>query len=47
MKYNKIVLLARYKLNSIENIISKALKEKIISYKDFAIIMNEEKNIVN
>ena len=44
MKQNKFVLLARIKLNSIENIISKALKDNTISCEDFTIIMNKEKN---
>ena len=41
-KYNKIVMLARSKLNSIENEISKALIDNEISHEDFEIIINEE-----
>ena len=40
----KIVLLARNKLNSIENIISKALTDNEISPEDLTTIMNEERN---
>ena len=43
-KHSKIVLVARSKLNSIESIISKALKDNEISYEDFTTIMNEEIN---
>ena len=43
-KHSKIVLVARSKLNSIESIISKALKDNGISYEDFTTIMNEEIN---
>ena len=46
-KYNKIVMLARSKLNSIENKISKALMDNEISHEDFETIINEEKNIEN
>ena len=42
-KYNKIVMLARSKLNSIESKISKALIDNEISHEDFEIIINEEK----
>ena len=42
-KHNKIVMLARSKLNSIENKISKALTDNEISYEDFQTIINEEK----
>ena len=41
-KHNKIVMLARSKLNSIESKISKALTNNEISYEDFMIILNEE-----
>ena len=42
-KHNKIVILARSKLNSIDNIISKALTDNEISHEDFETIINEEK----
>ena len=42
-KNNKIVMLARSKLNSIENKISKALTDNEISHEDFETIINEEK----
>ena len=43
-KHTTIVLVAKRKLNSIENIISKALKENEISHEDFTTITNEERN---
>ena len=43
-KHNKIVMLARSKLNSIENKISKALIDNEISHEGFETIINEEKN---
>ena len=43
-KYNKIVMLARSKLNSIENKISKALMNNQISHEDFMTVINEERN---
>ena len=46
-KHNKIVMLARSKLNSIESKISKALMDNEISHEDFETIINEEKNIKN
>ena len=46
-KHNKIVMLARSKLNSIESKISKALIENEISHEDFQTIINGEKNIKN
>ena len=46
-KHNKIVMLARGKLNCIESKISKALMDNEISYEDFETIINEEKNIEN
>ena len=46
-KHNKIVMLARSKLNSIESKISKALMDHEISHEDFETIINEEKNIEN
>ena len=46
-KHNKIVMLARSKLNSIECKISKALNDNEISHEDFETIINEEKNIEN
>ena len=42
-KHNKIVMLARSKLNSIESKISEALKNNEISHEDFLTIINEEK----
>ena len=46
-KHNKIVMLARSKLNSIESKISKALIDNEISHEDFETIINEEKNMEN
>ena len=46
-KHNKIVMLARRKLNSIESKISKTLMDNEISHEDFEAIINEEKNIQN
>ena len=46
-KHNKIVMLARCKLNSIENKISKALVDNEISREDFETIIKEERNIEN
>ena len=43
-KHNKIVVLARSKLNSIENKISEALINNQISHEDFITIINEERN---
>ena len=43
-KRNKIVMLARSKLNSIENKISEALINNQISHEDFITIINEERN---
>ena len=43
-KHNKIVMLAKSKLNSIENKISKALIDNEISHEGFETIINEEKN---
>ena len=42
-KHNKIIMLARSKLNSIENKISKAWLDNEISHEDFETIINEEK----
>ena len=42
-KHNKIVMLARSKLNSIESKISEALINNEISHEDFMTIVNEEK----
>ena len=44
-KHNKIVMLARSKLNSIESIISEDLTNSEISHEDFMTIINEEKKI--
>ena len=46
-KYNKIVMLARSKLNSIESKISEALINNKISHESFITIINEEKNTEN
>ena len=42
-KHNKIVMLTRSKLNSIESKISKALMDNEISHEDFETIINKEK----
>ena len=42
-KHNKIVMLARSKLNSIESKISEALISNKIGYEDIITIINEEK----
>ena len=44
-KHNKIAMLARSKLNTIESNISEALINKEISHEPFMTIINEEKNI--
>ena len=41
-RHNKTIMLARSKLNSIENKISKALMDNEISHEDFETIINEE-----
>ena len=46
-KHNKIVILARSKLNSVESKISEALINNEISHQDFMAIINEEKNMEN
>ena len=43
-KHNKIFMLARIKLNSIESKISEALINNEISREDFMTIVNEERN---
>ena len=43
-KHNKIVMLARSKLNSTESKISEALLNNKITHEDFTTIINEEKN---
>ena len=43
-KHNKIVMLARSKLNSIESKIAEALINNQISHEDFITIINEERN---
>ena len=43
-KHNKIVMLARRKLNSIESKVSEALINNEISNEDLMIVSNEEKN---
>ena len=42
-KHNKIIMLARSKLNSIESKVSEALINSEISHEDFMVIINEEK----
>ena len=42
-KHNKIVMLARSKLNSIESKISETLIKNDITHEDFVIIINEDK----
>ena len=42
-KHNKIIMLSRSKLNSIESKVSEALTNSEISHKDFMVIINEEK----
>ena len=42
-KHNKIIMLARSKLNSIENKISKSLINNEIKHEDFTTIIDEEK----
>ena len=44
-KQNKIVMLARSKLNMIESKISEALTNNEISHEEFMTIINEEKKI--
>ena len=46
-KHNKIVMLARSKLNSIESKISEVLINTESSHEDFKTIINEKKNIEN
>ena len=46
-KHNKIVMLARRKLNSIESKISEGLINNEISDEDFMAIINDEKNREN
>ena len=43
-KHNKVFMLARSKLNSIESKISGALIDNQISHEDFITIINEERN---
>ena len=43
-KHNKIVMLARSKLNGIESKVSEALINNQINYKDFITIIYEERN---
>ena len=44
-KHDKIVLLAKSKLNSIEVLISKALIDSVISQDEFVLVNNVLKNI--
>ena len=46
-KLNKIFMLARNKLNSIESKISEALINNQISHEDFMTILNKKRNIEN
>ena len=46
-KHDKIVMLARSKLNSIESKISETLINNEISHEDFTTIISEEKTVVN
>ena len=41
-KYDKILMLAKSKLNSIEKLISKALDDMEITQEEFIIILNEK-----
>ena len=43
-KHNKIIMLAKSKLNSIESKVSQALINNEIGHADFMIIINEERN---
>ena len=43
-KHNKVVILARSKLNSIESKISEALMNNQISHEDFMTIINDKRN---
>ena len=43
-KHNKVVMLARSKLNSVESKMSDALINNQISHEDFIAIINEERN---
>ena len=43
-KHNKIAMIATSKLNSIESKISEAIINNEISYEDFMLIINEERN---
>ena len=45
--HNKVVLLARYKFNNIENIIAETLIDNEISREDFTKCMIEENSIIN
>ena len=46
-KHNKIVMLARSKLNSVESKISKALMDSDISHEDIGQLLMKKKNIDN
>ena len=43
MKHDKIVLLAKHKLNSIEFLLSKTLIDSIVSHDEFVLINNVQK----
>ena len=45
-QHNKIIMLARSKLNSIESEISKALVDNEVRHEHFEIVINEEKKIL-
>ena len=45
-KHNKIAMLARSKLNSIESKISEAIKNNEISHEDFILIINKKKETI-
>ena len=43
-KHNKIIMLARSKLNSVESKVSEALMNNEVSHEDFLTIIKEERN---
>ena len=45
--HNKVVLLARYKFNNVENIIAERVIDNEISREDFTKCMIEENSIIN
>ena len=46
-KHNKIIALAKRKLNTIDTLLSSALNDSKISHKEFANIITEKKNYEN